>query len=139
MPVKFHILPQRNLILFTYSGMVGLQESMDAVSACARSAEYRPWMRQLCDLSLVTGVEKDFPKLLKMQAKFAEDLQDNGHDLIVLFYAPNKAGQELADMARRSWDGLNSVIVMVQTHEAEALALLGLRETRMDELMQVAG
>ena len=135
MPVSFQILPLRQLILFTYSGMVGLQESMDAVGACVHHPDYRSWFRQLCDLSRVTGFERNFPKLLRMHAKFAEDLQPHGHDLIVLFYAPTPAGQAMAKTARKSWEGLNAVIVLIHDHEAEALALLGLPENKLSALM----
>ena len=135
LPVSFKILPQRQLILFTYAGLVGLQESTDAIGACARHPDYRPWQRQFCDLSRVTGVERDFPKLMKMQAKIVEDLQSDGNDLIVVFYAPTQVGQILAHTARKSWDGLNAVIVLIHDDEAEALALLGLPETSLSDLL----
>jgi hypothetical protein len=133
-PVSFHILPHRQLILFTYTGHVTLQESMDIVAQAAAHPEYQPWMRQLCDLSAVTGVERDFPKLLRMQARIIEDLMPQGHDLQVLFFAPTRAGQEMAHMARKSWEGLNSVMVLIQDQEAAVLELLGLRETSLTQL-----
>lgn len=137
MPVSFKILPQRQLALFTYSGFVGLAESRDAIGACARHPDHKPWMRQLCDLSLVTGVERNFIELLKMQAKIVEDLLAVGQELVVLFYAPTRAGQELAQMARKSWEGLDAVIVLIQDHEAETLALLGVPERSLAELQQL--
>lgn len=137
MPVTFKILPRRALVLFTYSGMVGLQESLDAIAACVRDPDYRSSMRQLCDLSAVTGVERDFPALLKMQAKMVESLQPAENDLVVLFYAPGRAGQEMAQMARKSWEGLNSVLVLMQDNEAQALAMLDLPERSLDELTKV--
>ena len=78
-------MPERQLILFTYAGHVTLQESMDIVASAAAHPEYRPSMRQLCDLAAVTGVERDFPKLLRMQARIIEDLLPQGQDLLVLF------------------------------------------------------
>lgn len=135
MPVGFVILPQRNLAIFTYSGEVTLQESSDVVAAAAAHPDHRPGMRQLCDLSRVTGVERDFPELLKMQARMAESLLTRPHELIVVFYAPTRAGQEMVQMARRSWEGLNSVIVLAQEDEAEALALLGLPEKSLASLL----
>jgi len=137
MPVTFKILPRRALVVFTYSGMVGLQESLDAIAACVGNPEYQPSMRQLCDLSAVTGVERDFPALLKMQAKMVESLQPAESDLVVLFYAPSRAGQEMAQMARKSWEGLNSVLVLTQDNEAKALALLDLPERSLDALFKV--
>jgi hypothetical protein len=92
-------------------------------------------MRQLCDLSRVTGVERNFPELLKMQARFVETLLPAGRDLLVTFYAPTRAGQELAQMARKSWQGLEALVVLIHEDEAEALALLGLRERSLSELL----
>lgn len=135
MPVGFVILPQRNLAIFTYSGEVTFQESSDVVASAATHPDHRPGMRQLCDLSRVTGVEHDFPELLKMQARMAESLLTRPNELIVVFYAPTRAGQELVQMARRSWEGLNSVIVLSQEDECEALALLGLPEKTLASLL----
>jgi hypothetical protein len=135
--VTFHILPQRQLVLFRYSGQVTLQESMDIVAAATAHPDYRPWMRQLCDLSSVTGVEHDFVKLLKMQARILENLAPGADDMMVLFYAPTRPGQEMAHMAQKSWDGLNSVMVQIQDSEAAVLDVLGLAETRLGDLLQL--
>lgn len=96
-------------------------------------------MRQFCDLSAVTGVERNFPELLKMQAKIVEEMGPAGPELLVMFYAPTRAGQELAQMARKSWEGLDSVIVLIQETEADALAVLGLPETSIADLMASVG
>ena len=138
MPVTFKIIPKRQLILFTYSGLVTLQESMDIVAQSARDPLHQPWQRHLCDLSAVTEVERDFLRLMQMQAKIAETFQPQAHDTIVLFYAPTKAGQMMAEMARKSWEGLNSVLVMVQHSEAQALAMLDLPEQNLQALLQIA-
>jgi hypothetical protein len=134
MPVHFKILPQRNLVVFTYFGQVAFQEVSDVVAAAARHPDHRMGMRQLCDVSRVTGVERDFPALMKMQARIAEDLHPEGREMLVLFYAPTPVGKDIAQMARRSWEGLNSVIVLVQEQESEALALFGLPETSLTAL-----
>jgi hypothetical protein len=139
MPVSFTILPHRNLAIFTYSGEVTLQESSDVVAAAAAHPDHRLGMRQLCDLSRVTGVERDFPALLKMQARLADSLLTKPMELVVVFYAPTRAGQELVQMARRSWEGLNSVIVLSQDDETEALALLGLPEKTLAALLACVG
>ncbi len=138
MPVKFSILPHRALILFTYSGAVGLQESLDAVAACSAHPSYSPELRQLCDLTRVTSVERNSVKLLNMQAKVAENLRPGSTDLIVLFLATTPAGQQLAQSARRSWEGLNSVIVLIHDREDEALAMLGLPERRICDLVSAS-
>ena len=135
MPVSFTILPQRNLAIFTYWGEVTLQESGDVVAAASAHPDHRPGMRQLCDLSRVTGVERNFPALLKIQALMAESLVIKPMELVVVFFAPTRAGQELVQMARKSWEGLNSVIVLWQEDETDALALLGLPEKSLAALL----
>lgn len=137
MPVTFKVLPRRNLVLFTYSGLVGLQESMEVVAAATRHPDYRPTMRQLCDLSRVTGVERDFPALLRMQAKIVESLYTPGSELMVLFYAPGRAGREMAQMARKSWEGLNSVLVLILDREPQALAVFGLPDLSLAALAEL--
>lgn len=138
MPVSFRILPRRHLILFTYSGMVSLKETMDTVAACARHPDHHPLLTHLCDVSQVTGVERNFPKLLKMQAKISEDLLPLQGERIVLFYAPTRPGQELARMAQKSWEGISPVIVLIHDHEAAVLAYLGLKEKALSALFHMA-
>ena len=139
MPVAFRYISQRQLILFTYSGKVSLQETLDAVAASAAHPEHRSGLRHFCDVSQVTSVERDFPKLLKMHAKMAESLLPAEDDLVVLFYAPTQEGQKMARQAQKSWQGVSTVIVLICEHEAEALALLGLKEQSLAALLETAG
>lgn len=138
MPVEFTILPQHNLALFTYSGLVTFQDSANVVAAAAAHPNHSPSMRQICDVSRVTGVEKNYFALLQMQAQIVDSIAPKGSERLVIFYAPGKAGQEMAQLARKSWEGLNSVIILVQDDEAAALALLGIPQTRLATLLERA-
>lgn len=128
MPIRFRLIASRNLILFDYHGHIRLTEPAEAVQAASVVAGYRPGMRHLVDVSQVTGVDRDWPALLRQQAEIAAVLVPQGPEQLVLFYAPTRPGQWMAQMARRSWEGLNIVSVRVIEDEAEALALLGLPE-----------
>jgi hypothetical protein len=134
MPAQFKIIPPKQLVLYTYSGDVTFRESQNIVAASTQDPQYKPWFRQLCDLSRVTSVETDFAALMKMQAKMVESLNPTGPDLLVVFFAPSRVALEMATMARKSWEGLSSVIVLVQDQEARALNILGLAESRIDQL-----
>lgn len=138
MPVSFRVLPLQNLVVFTYAGHLRLQEPAEAVTASTLAPGYRPGMRHLVDLAAVTGVERDWPALLRQQAQIAAALMPAGPDQQVVFLAPTRTGQMLAQMARRSWDGLGRVRILILEDEAEALAILGLRERRIAELIQQA-
>jgi hypothetical protein len=133
-PVTFQILPKRQLVLFTYTGRVTLEESLEVVAKAASHPDHRPWLRHLCDLSGVTAVERDFLKLLQMQARVVDKMANSSPDLLVVFYAPGPEGQEMARMAQKSWDGLSSVKVMIQESELAALELLGLPEASLGAL-----
>lgn len=135
MAVTYRVLPQHNLVLFTYSAAVGLQESIDIIAAAARDPDHRPFMRQLCDLSAVTSVERNFPALLSMQARILEDLMPKGHEMVVVFLAPGQAGQDMARMAQKSWAGLDVVKVLVVDNRNAARDILGLPATALDDLV----
>lgn len=135
MPVDIRVLPERNLVLAIYTGVAGLRETTERAAECAAHPGFRASMRHLVDLSRITGYERDFPGFFAMQAKVMEDFVSPGGDHIFLFYAPTRAGQEMANMVRRSWEGLERAIIVVHDDEAEALATLGLRERRIEDLV----
>lgn len=139
MPVRFSVVPDLNLVLFVYSGTVCLAESTDAIAEAARDLDYRPFMRQLCDLSAVTGVERNFPELLKMQARILDELMPRGHEITVVFLAPTRAGREMAQMASKSWAGLNAVRVLIVETEAGAADILGLDLIDLATLSSITG
>ena len=126
MAVRFTVNAPLNLVVFTYSGAVGLQESIQAIADAARHPGYRPFMRQLCDLTAVTAYERNFPELLKMQARIVEDLLVDGAEMTVVFLAPGRKGQEMAQMAQKSWAGLDAVRVLIVDHAEAAADCLGL-------------
>ncbi|THD84190.1 hypothetical protein E7811_00035 [Aliigemmobacter aestuarii] len=139
MPVSFLPLPVHGLVLFTYSGHVGMGESMAAITAAARHPAFRPGMRHLVDVSAITGFEKVFPTLLSMQAKVLDDFPVIEEPTIVLWYAPTRIGQEMAQTVAKSWAETAHVRLVVQEDEEGALSILGLRETRISQLLTKAG
>jgi hypothetical protein len=126
MPVSFRILPRFNLIIATYSGFAGLEETIERAAECARHPDFNPAMRHLIDVSRVVEVERDFPRFFAMQGKVMEDFPPIGNDQMFVFYAPTRPGQEMAQMVRKSWDGLDWAVVVALEDEAQVLTLLGL-------------
>jgi hypothetical protein len=135
MPVAFRILPQHALVLVTYSGVAGLQETIERTVECARHPDFDLRLRHLVDVSGITGYERDFPDFFAMQARVMESYPPQGQDQIFVFLAPTRMGQEMAQMVRRSWDGLDWAIVRIIADEAQAMSLLGLREQSISELL----
>jgi hypothetical protein len=139
MPVSFRILPQHALVLVTYSGVAGLQETIERTAECARHPDFDLRFRHLVDVSRITGYERDFPGFFAMQAKVMESYPPQGQDQMFIFLAPTRQGQEMAQMVRRSWDGLDWAIVRVVEDETQAITLLGLREQSISGLLAQSG
>ena len=92
MPVGFRILPQHALVLVTYSGVAGLQETIERTAECARHPDFDLRFRHLVDVSGITGYERDFPGFFAMQAKVMESYPPQGQDQIFVFLAPTRHG-----------------------------------------------
>ena len=135
MPVLTDVLSRYNLALFSYSGQVTFAETLAAIAAVARHPDHHDTMRQLCDLAAVTGVEQNFPELIKMQARMAEDMLPHHGEKLVVFHAPTPEAQKMAQMARKSWEGLGAVVLRIVDREEEALELLGLPVMRIEDLL----
>jgi hypothetical protein len=138
MPVTYKVLPERNLIVFNYWGDLTPAEAQAAVVEAMQHPMAKSTMRHLCDVSRVTAIERDHVGMMKMQSRIIESLELNSQDVMVVFYAPTKTGLQIAQMARKSWEGLDRAIVLVQQTEAGALALLGLPDHSLDDLFLVA-
>ncbi len=137
MPVSQDVLPRCNLAVFAYSGQVTNEEVAGAVAAVARHRDHTPSLNQMCDLSAVTGIERDFTVMLQTQARIAESLLPTYGDRLVVFYAPTPIARAIAETARKSWDGLGSVLVRVLEREEDALALLGLPHRHISDLTRL--
>ncbi|WP_071675329.1 hypothetical protein [Nioella nitratireducens] len=138
MPVSFRIFPKRGLVLVRYWGRVTLEESARAFGCYASDPEFRPGQDQLVDLSGVTAFEKDYLRFMAMQAEKAEILLASGARTLLVFYAPSAVSREIAETTMRSWEPSDKLVPMMQEDEADALALLGQRETRIEDLLQTA-
>lgn len=139
MPIAFHVLPHRNLVVARYRGFAGLQETIDTAALCAAHPDFRPTMRHLVDVAEITGYERDFPRYFSMQAAVMEQFFVPGLDHLFIYLAPTRPGQEMAQMVRRSWDGLDHMVLRIVEHEAQAMAILGLKERTLAEVLDSVG
>ena len=107
MPLVFHVMPHRNLVVARYRGFAGLHETVEKAAECAAHPGFRPTMRHLVDLMEITGYERDFPRYFAMQATVMEKFFVPGAEHVFVYLAPTRPGQEMAQMVRRSWEGLD--------------------------------
>ncbi|MGY6549558.1 MAG: hypothetical protein ACXIU7_11225 [Roseinatronobacter sp.] len=129
MPVTVQIVPRYALVLITYGGVVGLQETLTALQRCAASSEFRPWFPHLLDLRRVIDYERNMAGFIEMQAKAIDILPligSAGVEFRMILLAPDGAGRGMAELIRRTWEGLGQARVLIAEDEAGAMDLLGL-------------
>lgn len=137
MTVCYEILEEAGLVYVRYEGFARIAETMAAFQSYLEDPGFRPGQKQLVDLSRVTGWERDYAALLEIQAKKAEGFL-RGPETILVYYAPNPAAREMANVVQRSWEDLDAIVAVVQDSEAGALSVLGFPQTRFDELLKGA-
>lgn len=134
MALTFEIYPNRGLVVITYSGRAEISETARVFAEYAQHPDAAPGQKHLLDLSRVTDVEQDFPRLMALQAKKAGELGLPVMPAMLVYWAPTSTAQRMADMVYKSWDGVNGPALAVIEDEAEALALVGCPETRIADL-----
>ena len=138
MPVSYRILPARGLVYVRYEGYARLDDTFEAFARYSRDPDARPGQKQFVDLSRLTGFERDFARLMELQANKADVFHGHHAQTLVLYYAPTPISRDIARHVVRSWRDVPSVIALVQDSESEALALLGLSETSISQLVERA-
>lgn len=68
MPVTFRILPAHSLTYVRFSGQVDLNETFAEFDNYTRHPDFRPHQSQLIDLTEVRDYERDFSRIMELQA-----------------------------------------------------------------------
>lgn len=136
MAINFKIIPAKGLIYIRYSGLMGAQESREAMSAFMRHPSYRPGLKQLINLSEVTDWERDYTTFMKFQAEQLVLFEGTTMPVLMVCIAPTQMTQQVANMVLKSWDVVSDVVSVVVRHEDEALQVLGVGASTLAELVQ---
>ncbi|WP_417741043.1 hypothetical protein [Salipiger sp.] len=112
-----------------------IDENIQAFRAYTRHPDAHPAQKHLVDLSGVTAIEWDYVKLMQLQALKAGFFCGRGSQTLKVYYCPTKLSLSVAKMILRSWDGINTVIPIIQQHEDDALSVLGLRQGCFSNLL----
>jgi len=138
MSIDVTILRARGLVYIRYSGFAWLDDTVSALDAYGNHPDFRPGHKQLVDMARVTGIERDYVKFMKLQAKKAEVFLSAEEQTLLVCYAPNRMATEMAELMVRSWEPSGAVIPMIQPDEAAALHILGQPEESFEALLQGA-
>ncbi len=138
MPVSFQILKNKGLVYVRYEGIAGLDDTMRPFAEYAQHPDCRPGLKQFVDFSAVTEVHMDFPGLMKIQAQKAGVFMNGPAETLIIYLAPSPMTQNLAHSIVRSWEPYPSVVPVVIREEVEAMSILGLSETSIEQLLATA-
>ncbi|MCI5113005.1 MAG: hypothetical protein MRY75_20865 [Marivita sp.] len=138
MPASFHILPQHNLVYVRYSGLMLVEDSLKAFGAYARHPDARPGQRHLIDLSQITDMERDFARVMQLQASKGADLAMREAETLMVYFANTPVSLKAAALAKNGWSASQGVIAIVQETEEAALSALGMVATSIDALFEEA-
>ena len=138
MPAEFHILPDHNLVYVQYSGLMLVEDSLKAFGAYAKHPDARPGQRHLVDLTRITDMERDFARVMQLQATKAADLAMRETETLMVYFANTPASLKAAALAKNGWSASQGVIAIVQETEEAALAALGLAAASINALLDEA-
>ncbi|WP_095589835.1 hypothetical protein [Actibacterium ureilyticum] len=136
MALTFQIMPQRGLVYVRYTGHLLFKDTVAAVAQYAAHPDAHPGQKQLVDLAAVTGYQRDFTKLMQIQASKAEIFTGGRSETLIVYYAPTDLSLELARIVERSWTDAPGVVVSIQTTQEAALSILGQPETSFAALLK---
>lgn len=139
MSVSFRIFSAIGLVYVRYEGQAKMADTMQAFAKYAQHPEFRPGQKQFVDLSALTGWDEDYLELMKAQAQKAEAFTGKNAETLIIYFAPTDIGKRLARLALRSWEPFPSVVPILQDNETEALAILGLPQSSLNQLLSTAG
>jgi len=98
---------------------------IDAAKRFATEPDLKNGVPHFFDFSKVTGYNIDFTKFLAFMANLS-DIYPEGHgEQLFVFYAPPGKPAEMAEMARRPWEGSKSILIRVAQTQEQAFDILG--------------
>ncbi|NKX46131.1 hypothetical protein [Roseicyclus persicicus] len=136
MPVTFRIFPDHALVTVRYTGHVRFCDGQSAFCDYLEHPDRRRREKHLLDLSEVTGFDRDYARLMQMQAVKAAAFYETGGPAMLLYLAPTDVSLRLALMFQRSWDGVADLAVRVVRETEQAEDVLGLRPGALETLLQ---
>jgi hypothetical protein len=138
MPATFQILPELNLVHVQYSGFMLVNDTLSAFGDYIRHPDARPGQRHLIDFSHITDMERDFTRVMQLQAYKGEDLAIPGVETMMVYLATTPISRKAAALAKNGWSESQGVVTLVLEAEAAALKALGLAYDSIDALLSSA-
>ncbi|SEW15618.1 hypothetical protein SAMN04488515_1316 [Cognatiyoonia koreensis] len=138
MPTGFRIIPKYGIVFIQHSGLITVKESMDAIAAYAAHPDAAPGQKHLVDCAPVTDYERDWARIMSIQARMTEVIKPDGPETLLVLHAPAGMPRTVANLIRKSWEGNGPVLPRIVDTEAEALDLVGAKVACFSDLLAMA-
>ena len=138
MSVTFQVLEEHGLVYVEYGSVANVPDTQAAFSAFMDLAKTHPANKHLVDLSGIEKIEFDVPEFFKLQLKKVEGYLLEELPTLIVYYAPHEKARELAQLCKRSWQMIPSVVTVIVDDEAEALSLLGMSHVSIASMLEPA-
>lgn len=138
MPGSYRILADRGLVYVRYEGRVLLREAEEMFADFMGNPAGNLGLKQLIDLSRVTDWEKDFPKLMAMQADKADAFMTTGHTFFMVFYAPTEKARAMGRVLVAPWKNIPGIVTTMQEDEDAILDILGQPDASIDAILRAS-
>ncbi len=139
MSVSYRIFPDRGLVYVRYQGFARVADTQAAFAAYTVDPDCRPGQKQLVDLRAVTGFERDYAKLMQLQALKAEMFAIHGSETLIVYLVSSAETREMVRIVLQAWDSFDGLVALMQTDEGDALQLLGQPERSIRALVAQVG
>ncbi|WP_281954849.1 hypothetical protein [Pseudophaeobacter arcticus] len=125
MPIDYKFFNDPALVFIRYYGHITADELIEASQRFALEPDFVPGQPHFFDMSQITSYDIDFPKFLAFMANLAEIYPSGECEQLFVFYAPEGKPAEMADMARKPWEGSSSIFIRVAHTRDQAFDILG--------------
>ncbi len=133
MPVAYAFFDAPALICIRYEGHINADELIEAGTQFGREMTEYVNYPHFFDFSKVTGYTIDHTKLMSFMALLADIYTAGRAEQLFVFYAPPGPSAELAQMARRPWEGNSKIIIRVAETRSHACDILGCSQKDLRE------
>lgn len=137
MPATYQILPSHNLVYVRYSGAMMVEDSLKAFGGYSRDPAARPGQRHLVDLSRITDMERDFARIMQLQATKGAELAMRETETLMIYFANTPLSLRAAALAKNGWSDSQGVIAIVLEREDAVMSALGLPFQAIDEMLAI--
>lgn len=125
MPIDYAFFTDPPLAFIRYHGHIVVDELINAANKFALEEENVPGLPHFFDFSRVTSYKLDYTKFLGFMARLSEIYPPDAEEQMFVFYAPSGKPTEMAELARRPWEGSGTILIRVAQCQQQAFDILG--------------